>query len=201
MPVPYRRTPRAAEVGLAAYLDILWIDIDHSFYGGLLVIDGKGQPQEFVHNAVAAPAQPEATPVSSPKGRQSHLAAADLLWPEDLVRRTGIPLLAHSLFDACRREPDLLVCLSTLGTPEFCTSEIAPAVPFAQAVPEREGMPAEWSWINSPPSSGMRAALLARELVRRGFIVEPFERLRDALRLVFPQAAWDSATRLWLATT
>src|SRR5437016_2190181 len=138
MPVPYRKTPRVAEFGLAAYLDILWLPPDRAFYGGLLVIDGKGQPQEFVHNTLAAP--------------------SGLLWPEEKVRLLGTTMLAHSLFDACRREPDLLVGLASLGTPDYCRTEIAPSIPFAQVTPPREGLPAEWSWINDPPSSGMRAS-------------------------------------------
>jgi hypothetical protein len=170
MPVPYRKTPRAAEVGQAAYLDILWLPSDRAFYGGLLIIDGKGQPQEFVHNSLAAP--------------------SGLLWPEPKVQDMGIAMLAHSLFDACRREPDLLVCLPFLGTPEYLKTEIAPAIPFVQVTPPRDGLPAEWNWVNDPPSSGMRASRMAQELARRGFIVEPFERLRHALRLVYPQASW-----------
>ncbi|MCW3099830.1 MAG: hypothetical protein JWL77_5448 [Chthonomonadaceae bacterium] len=170
MPVPYRKTPRAAEVGQAAYLDILYLPADRTFYGGLLILDGKGQPQEFVHNTLAAP--------------------SGALWPEDTVLSLGVVMLVHSLFDACRREPDLLVSLPSLGSPEMCRTEIAPSIPFAQVAPAEEGIPAEWNWINEPPSSGMRAAILAQELARRGFIVEPFERLRYALRMVYPQAAW-----------
>lgn len=170
MPVPYRKTPRAAEFGLAAYLDILWSPTDRAFYGGLLVLDGKGQPQEFVHNTLAAP--------------------SGILWPEDKVRTMGAAMLAHSLFDVCRREPDLLVCLPSLGSPETLRTEIAPSIPFVQVSPARDGIPAEWNWVNEPPSGGMRASILAQELARRGFIVEPFERLRHALRLVYPQASW-----------
>jgi len=183
MPVPYRRTPRAAEVGQAAYLDIVWLGADRVFYGGLLIIDGKGQPLEFVHNQVAAPL--EAQLITSDE------SASGLLWPERMVRQIGIPLLTHSLFDACRREPDLLVCLPTLGTPEFCSAEIAPSLPFAQVVPPQDDLPMEWNWINTPPSSAMRATILSQELVRRGFTIEPFERLQDALRLVYPQASWN----------
>ncbi len=173
MPVPYRKTPRAAEIGVAAFLDILWIPSDHALYGGLLLIDGKGQPQEFVHNLLTAPSGP--------------------LWPEEKIRCLGIATLTHSLFDACRREPDLLVSLPSLGSPDYCKTEIAPSIPFVQASPGGDGIPAEWNWINEPPSSGMRAALLAQELTRRGYIVEPFERLRYALRMVYPQAAWSEA--------
>ena len=170
MPVPYRKTPRAAEIGLAAYLDILWLPLDRTFIGGMLLIDGKGQPQEFVHNTLSAP--------------------SGVLWPEEKVGQMAVSMLSHSLFDACRREPDLLVGLFSLGTPEICRAEIAPSIPFVQVVPAGEGIPVEWSWVNEPPSSGMRASILAQELARRGFVVEPFERLRHALRLVYPQANW-----------
>lgn len=170
MPVPYRKTPRAAEVGQAAFLDILWLPSDRAFYGGLLVLDGKGQPLEFVHNTLAAP--------------------SGVLWSEEKVRASGTVMLAHSLFDACRREPDLLVGLPELGSTETLRNELAPSIPFVQVVPAQEGIPAQWNWINEPPSSGMRAAILAQELARRGFIVEPFERLWHALRMVYPQASW-----------
>ena len=173
MPVPYRKTPRAAEIGQAAYLDILWAPADRAFYGGLLILDGKGQPQEFVHNTLAAP--------------------SGLLWPDEKVKSMGTVLLAHSLFDACRREPDLLIGLPTLGSPETCRAELAPSIPFVQVAPAEDGIPAQWNWINEPPSGGMRASILAQELARRGFIVEPFERLRYALRMVYPQAAWQEA--------
>ena len=173
MPVPYRKTPRAAEVGQAAYVHILWLPLERVFYGGLLIIDGKGQPQEFVHNSLAAP--------------------SGILWPEEKVRDMGTAMLTHSLFDACRREPDLLVALPSLGAPEYLKTEIAPSIPFVQVSPPREGLPAEWSWVNDPPSSGMRASILAQELARRGYIVEPFERLLHGLRLVYPQADWDEA--------
>lgn len=170
MPVPYRKTPRAAEIGLAAYLDIVWVPVDRALFGGLLLIDGKGQPQEFVHNTLAAP--------------------SGLLWQEENIVNLGVSTLAHSLFNASRREPDLLICLPSLGSPDYCKTEIAPSIPFVQVSPASEGIPAEWNWINDPPSSGMRASILAQELARRGYIVEPFDRLRHALRLVYPHASW-----------
>ena len=171
MPVPYRKTPRAAEVGCAAYLDVAWLPATRTFYGGLLLMDGKGQPLEFVHNTLIAP--------------------SGFLWPEEKMRPLAIAALCRSLFDACRSEPDLLVCLVTLGTPEFCRMELAPAVPFAQVAPARGEMPAEWNWVNDPPPTGMRATVLYQELMRRGFTMEPFDRLKEALHLVYRQAPWE----------
>jgi hypothetical protein len=114
------------------------------------------------------------------------------LWTEEKIQRLGVARLAHSLFDACRREPDLLICLPSLGSADYAKTEMAPAIPFVQVVPEQENAPAEWNWLNDPPSSGMRAAILAQELARRGFITEPFERLHYALRLVYPDASWQT---------
>src|SRR5882724_8011498 len=78
MPVPYRKTPRAAETGCAAYLDVIWLPSVQTFYGALLFMDGKGQPLEFVHNTLPAP--------------------PDFLWPETRLRPIAIAALAHSLF-------------------------------------------------------------------------------------------------------
>jgi hypothetical protein len=170
MPIPYRRTPRAAEIGQAAFFDVIWSEEDRALYGGMLIIDGKGQPLEFVHNSAAAP--------------------SGFLWDEETVRARGIAEVAHSLFDGCRREPDLLVCPASLASPDFCRAELAPMLPFAQVAPETETTPAEWGWVNEPPTSGMRAAIVAEELLRRGMVVEPFVRLRLALRVVYPAARW-----------
>ena len=173
MPVPYRKTPRAAETGCAAYLDVVWIASGRTLFGGMLLMDGKGQPIELVHNTLAAPSDP--------------------LWPDDRLLPLAIAELVHTLFDACRRDPDLLVTAATLGTPEFCRTEIAPAIPFAQVTPERIDMPAEWNWLNMPPTPGMRAHLLAQELTRHGFLIEPLDRLRMALRIVYRDVPWHEA--------
>jgi hypothetical protein len=175
MPVPYRKTPRAAETGCVAFLDVIWQRASRTLYGALLLMDGRGQPLEFVHNSLTAP--------------------GGFLWPEETVVLQGTAALAHSLFDACRREPDLLVCPAALGSPEFCRTELAPVIPFAQIAAAQDGLPAEWIWINDPPPSGMRAHALYEELSRRGVVDEPFERLRDGLRIAYPQAAWNRTDR------
>ena len=79
MPIPYRKTPKKAEVGYAAYLEVLWIRATRNFYGAILLMDARGQPQEFVHNTIAAP--------------------SGFLWPEEQVVALGTSSLAHSLFD------------------------------------------------------------------------------------------------------
>jgi len=167
MAVPYRKTPRATATGLAAFVDVKWIETERSLYGGLLIIDGLGQPVEFVHNFAVAP--------------------AGIPWNRENSVKLGTPRLVHSLFDTCRREPDLIVALPSLGDADYLNAEIAPAVPFAVVTPAEGALPAEWSWINTPPTSGMRASFVAAELERRGLFFEPFSRLAEALRVVYPQ--------------
>ena len=175
MPVPYRKVPRLAQEGCAAFVDVVWLPSASAFYGGLLVVDGRGQPLEFVHNTLRAP--------------------SGFLWPAAQIATQGTLHLVHSLFDACRPDPDLLVCLPSLGTPEFCRNYLAPALPMAQVSVAAPGPEAdekdEWRWINDAPASGMRAAVVAQELGRRGFAREPFARLRLHLRELYPSAPWN----------
>lgn len=168
MPVPYRKMPRAAQEGIAAFVDVQRSRTARQLVGALLLIDGRGQPLEFVHNVVDAP--------------------GGFLWPEEKVRAVGTVVLVHSLFDACQREPDLLVCRETLGSPDFCREELAPSIPFAQVAEGEEDAPLAWSWINDPPATGMRAHVLYEHLAKRGFVEEPFARLRDGLRIAYPEA-------------
>ena len=173
MSVPYRRPPRILEEGCAAFLLIVSLPSTGTFYGALLLIDGRGQPVEFAHNTLSAP--------------------SGFLWPGEQVTAQATVELAHSLFDACRREPDLLVCLPALGTPEFCRAEIAPSIPLVQVLPGQNGEPDAWTWLNDPPTPGMRAYIVAQELTRRGFATEPFLRLWMGLRELYPDAPWEDA--------
>lgn len=170
MSVSYKKPSRLLEDSGVAYLDVLRLDADGAFYGAVLLLDGRGLPLEFVHNRLVPP--------------------SGLLWTEPDVSRQSVIALSRSLFDACRREPDLLLCLPTLGSPDFCRVEIAPVLPFAQVIPPQEDIPAGVVWINEPPAVGMRGHHLYQELLRRDALFEPFDRLRKALGEVYPQAPW-----------
>lgn len=162
MAIPHRPPTRALREGCAAYLDAQLAGTE--LRAGLLLLDAAGRPLEFVYNCVALPAGP--------------------LWPATL-RGPLLVDLVHSLFAACRREPDLVACLPELGPPEFLREELAPAIPFALITPATATEPAAWSWLNEPPLDGMSAARLAAEICRRGLLDEPFERLALALEEVY----------------
>lgn len=173
MPIPYRKVPRADEDGVAAFLDVVWLKAARTFHGGLLLLDSRGRPLEFVYNTLTAP--------------------TGFLWPESQVRRLGTARLAHTLFEACRREPHLLVCRSELGDVEFCRSELAPSIPFASVAAPSGDNPMHWCWVNDPPTPAMKAHGLAQALQQRGLATEPFARVLDGLREVYPDAPWPSS--------
>lgn len=175
MPVPYRSVPKAASEGCAAYLDAVWLRSERTLYAALLLLDGRGQPLEFLYNHLVAP--------------------GGFLWPEEQVAALSVAELAHSLFAACRRDPDLLLCLDTLGQTETLRTEIAPMVPFAQVILGVGDAPTEIVWLNTPPADGSRATQLIGELQRRNFLSEPFERIHYGLREVYPQAPWPIVSR------
>jgi len=174
MPIPYRKTPRASTAQYAAYVEVVWIPSSHTFYGAILVIDTHGQPVEFVHNTLEAP--------------------SGFLWPENQVRGVGVASLCHSLFEACTREPELLVCSESLGSVSYCRAEIDAVIPFAQAVDSNDGKEVAWTWINNPPLPSMPAHSLSEVLRTRGFGVEPFERIRRGLRELYPGVKWTEAS-------
>ncbi len=168
MPVPYHRPTLASTASCAAFLDVVWNDSDSHLYGGLLVIDGLGRPLEFAHSDIKVP--------------------SGFLWPKDEVRRFALVEVAHALFDACQREPSLLVCRAGLGPPDFLVNEIAPVVPFA-LVEEQEDGQVSWSWLGSQPATAHPAQALKENLISRGFTLEPFDRVRKGLQEVYPELA------------
>jgi hypothetical protein len=170
VPIPHRKASKPEDDGVAAFLEVIWLEPARMFYGALLLIDSRGCPLEFVYNSSAAP--------------------AGFLWPPAQVRGIAVPALAHSLFAACRREPDLLVASTNVGDPPFCRTELAPSIPFAQVEEEGPETPEQWTWLNSPPTPAMRAHTLALILQQRGLTSEPLQRARAGLREAFPHAAW-----------
>ncbi len=161
MPIPYHRVPPSTSGPLAAYLLSTAGKTPKELLGGLLVIDGRGQPVEFVHNCIEVP--------------------SGLLWPAPGVEAAGFAALAHSLFEACRAQPDLLVIEHGLGTPHYIREKVAPLIPTCIVSQSQEDNPSTYAWVNEAPAIGTSAHLLIEELAERGFLHEPFDRIRRAL--------------------
>jgi len=116
---------------------------------------------EFVHNNIEVP--------------------SGLLWPEPGVEAAGSAALAHSLFEACQASPDLLVIDEGFGPADYIRRIVAPLVPTCAVSPSQSSDVHSYAWVNDAPQQGASAALLMQELVERGFLYEPFERIRRAL--------------------
>lgn len=164
MAVPYRKPQAKPEDGCAAYLEVIAGQSDVRL-GALLLLDRCGRPLEFVHNRTAPP--------------------GGWMWPADLQAGACVAAIAHSLFDACRRDPDLVVCQHTLGPRDYLRGEIAPSIPLLVVWPAADGR-IQRDWVNDPPTAGMRAHALAPELEARGFLFEPFRRIQRGLRELYP---------------
>ena len=170
MPITYRQPPKSSQSQCSAYIEVLWAPEKSTFYGGLLIMDAKGQPLEFVHNTLTAP--------------------SGFLWPPDRIRTLGVAELCHSVFKACRLEPLILVCQSSLGTPDYCKSAIAPSIPFAQIGNSASEREFEWIWVNGQPPPASAAFMLAQDLMSHGFVTEPFHRVRSGLVELYPDVPW-----------
>lgn len=170
MPIPYRQTPKSSSPQCAAFLEVIWVQEKQTFYGAMLLIDAKGQPLEFVHNSLTAP--------------------SGFLWPADQVRSIGIAELSHSLFKACSLDPLILLSRGTIGTPDYCKSVIAPAIPFAQIVREDVHKIDSLNWINGQPTAGSAEYMLSEDLRSNGFVTEPFNRARIGLEEMYPDVIW-----------
>ena len=164
MAIPYRRPQSTPEDGCAAYLDVI-AGQGGVLLGALLLLDGRGRPLEFVHNRTEPP--------------------GGWMWPDELQFQACIAAVAHSLFDACRREPDLVVCKCTLGPRDYLRVEVGPSIPMVVVWPAADGA-IQWDWVNDPPTHGMRSHSLAPELKTRGFLVEPFHRIVRGLQILYP---------------
>ncbi|MBM3495694.1 MAG: hypothetical protein FJX72_15425 [Armatimonadetes bacterium] len=166
MPVPYRRAPAVTVQIAIAYLAVVRSP-GGAYLGAILLTDARGRPIEFVHNRIEAP--------------------RGFMWPEDQVRASALTAMCHSLFEACTRDPALLLAEADLGSPDFCREALAPSVPFALLGAD------DWVWVGRPPAPGIEAHSLAEELRSRSDPLEPFSRIRIGLREVYPGERWGAS--------
>lgn len=168
MPVPYRKRPASSAPAYAAFVSATVPNEGGTIFGGLLVIDGRGQPIEFVHNSIQTP--------------------TGFLWPRDTVRSSAMTALIISLFDACATEPALLFCDAAVGTAEFIRSHLSPTIACAVPQPGNGELPPDCAWVRDAPTGGSAAAFLFEDLRNGGYLLEPFERVRKGLAEVYPAA-------------
>ncbi|MCX6360400.1 MAG: hypothetical protein NT029_11350 [Armatimonadetes bacterium] len=160
MAVPYRRMAPTGRARCVAYLKVHRVAQGRVLFGALLLLDAYGHPQEFIHNRLSLP--------------------GGFLWPEERVLPAGLTALCHSLFDAPRVEPDLLLAETDLAGSGFRLQDLAPSVPFGIVGSGPGGSP-EVSWVNGTPGLGLPATQMVEDLAGRNLLVEPFERALQGL--------------------
>lgn len=155
MPVPFRDVEELQGLGAAGFLRCLGVSGGH--VGALLLIDARGDPLELVHARIETP--------------------RSFLWRRsDIHRRAGHDLIV-ALFSHVQRSPDVILFRADEVPSHVFADDIAVEIPVCQMLADS----AEWNAIGEPPTSEGPAARLLSELERRGLILEPFGRVRDAL--------------------
>ena len=125
------------------------------------------------------------------------------LWREDQLQRHVSRRLVTTLLEICPRVPALLLCRADEAAPELFAEEVHLTIPVCRvadesavvgqtAVEELEQIPGaglQVFWVGTPPASDSAERGLMDELVRRGLLVEPFERATAGLTEVYDDAA------------
>lgn len=160
----------------AAFFRVLPTEPD-TFVGGLLVINGLGEPLEFAYSRVRA------------KYR--------FLW---LERDLGLAVtreLLTSLLDLCPRDPSALFFLAREVPADLFVEQLDIPRPVARVarddetlgaaeIEQHEAIPGDPAvqlfWVRGRPSDATSAHGLAVRLASRGLLLEPFERVVAGLR-------------------
>jgi hypothetical protein len=179
VPIPHRDLFEEAEAhGIAAYLRV--VENGPRFLGALFLVNALGEPLEFTYTQLEVQKR--------------------FLWRAESLRRHAARRLAASLFAICPRVPDLLLCLAGEVEPELFSEEIEVRLPVARLAPESavvgQGVgeereltpglePGQLFWLGTPPAPESLPRTLLNRLVRRGLLLEPFDRAEIGLREVY----------------
>lgn len=180
MPVPFEEPAELDALGTAAYLRIL-PQPEHSMRrGALFLVNGRGEPVEFSYNQAEA--------------RHS------FLWRGPDLDRFIARKLAASLLRVCTRTPSLLMCLADEVQSDLFCDDLTLSVPVCRIAPRIATVafsprehdesldgtePLHLFWYPGSPSEESSERRLVNALVKRGLLLEPFERIRAGLKEVY----------------
>lgn len=169
MPIAFRDAEDIEALGLAGYLVLRAALGDTDYTGALFVINARGEPREFTYSRLTVPHQ--------------------TLWRPGDARRYIERALISALFDACPRDPILVLARAEDVLPEVFARDLIVGVPVVRIAPRAlpESDPAErsaryaLSWYPAAPAPHSPARRLVDELTARLLLVEPFERAERGL--------------------
>lgn len=180
MPIPFRDIDDIAELGAAGFLTIRPLASVDGYEGALFVINARGEPLEFTYNRVQTP--------------------HPFLWRKEDIRRHAHRRLTASLLSTCPAIPKVILCLAEeVGSELFC-QDIEMSMPVCRIAPgtavvsitaaetqeaSREEDSLNLFWFPRPPNDAAVERRLVQELLRRGLLIEPFERAKKGLDEVY----------------
>ncbi|HVA89791.1 MAG TPA: hypothetical protein VNL71_08095 [Chloroflexota bacterium] len=183
MPIPFQDEEDLERLGTVAFLLLQATSEPVGYRGALFQINARGEPVEFTYNRVETP--------------------NTFLWRPADIRRVALRRLTASLLTLCPRIPRLILCLAEETPPELFTQDLtvmlpvgriardlespSPAPPEVVEPPGEDG-PAHLFWYPAPPEDGTSERALVEALIRRGLLLEPFERASSGLSELFGEA-------------
>jgi hypothetical protein len=180
--VPFKDAAELEAGGTAAFLRVLPGRHEHERRGALFQVNARGAPVEFTFNRVDLP------PVA--------------LWRPEELEREAAKALARSLFEAARRTPLVLLCLTAELDAGLLTEELEVQIPVCRVGVDTEdapfsggpepaeqvisgGLRAHLFWRPALPSAESPPRRLVAGLASRGLLLEPFERALAGLEEAF----------------
>lgn len=187
MPIPFTDAEDVEQLGSAAFLHVEQpTAASAERFGALLLINARGEPLELAYNRIEL--------------------MSSVLWRSADRERAAVRRLAVTLFHAANLKPAFLLCRANVVDPHLFGpgAQIEMAVPVGRvatieeatgytgveaqetletANAEGELLETHLFWTPSPPEGS--AADLFHRLVRRGLLLEPFERAGKGLREIY----------------
>ena len=178
MTVSFRHAAEFEAGGYAAYFRTVAGRTSSERLGGLLQVNGRGEPIEFTFSSVKF--------------------EGGSLWRAGDLERGALRSLAVSLFEGAQRSPLLLLCLAKEVPPELFRDELEVEIPVCRAAAAGDMADIDSAeigeeratvdqiihlfWCPGPPTLESPARRLLDELASRSMLLEPFDRIPLGLR-------------------
>jgi hypothetical protein len=161
MPIPFRDAEHIESLGAAAFLTLQRQPDAWHVRGAMLLINARGEPLEFVHCRSEA--------------------SYSMLWRRDDIIRQLTKELTKTLFAGCTTTPRILLCAAGEIQPRLIVDELSVSIPVCFVASADTPV-----WLPDQPSDTSEGWRLFNELARRDLVLEPFQRARGALGIVYP---------------
>ncbi len=171
MPIPFRDAGEIEELGAAAFLRFIRDTTGTAVVAGVLLVDARAEPLEFVHHWIALP--------------------GGTLWSVAEAWRYAGRRLTAELFRALGRTPGFLLVLDTPAS-ELWLRDLEIGIPAGIMEDMGERRATAVRWLGEAPPLSSPAGRLYDRLASRGLLAESFDRVARALREFHPSLAGEA---------